>query len=181
MKFLEDYLYPLGERQIVEFMVTGVSLGGKSTFIHLTPGHVAWRLLKEDPRIQIAAPIIAVPADSLINVHTPRFVADGTINTDKMYYPKATREFYEGKSPKGVYKGKKILALHGSIDEVVPSAAGQKDWDNQIVPECGPGNTEQVIQQGQGHICTPEMVGRAAEWFYRWGVDRAQDAARAKL
>ena len=30
IQFLEDYIFPLGERRIAEFMSTGVSLGGKS-------------------------------------------------------------------------------------------------------------------------------------------------------
>lgn len=171
MKFLEDYIFPLGERKIVEFMFTGVSLGG----------HVVWRLVKEDPSVRIAVPIIAVPPDSLIHVHTPRFVADKTIGTDKMYYPKAAREFYESKSPKGAYSGKKIYALHGEIDEVVPYRAGQKDWEENVVPECGRGNTEQWIQKGRGHIITPEMVERTAGWFYKWGVAQADDGAAAKL
>lgn len=116
-----------------------------------------------------------------MNVHTPRFKADKTIGTSKMYYPKATRDFYESKSPVGAYKGKKILALHGSIDQVVPPALGQDDWEKRIVPECGPGNTEQWVQEGRGHICTPEMVEKAAGWFYRWGVAGASAGVQAKL
>jgi predicted esterase len=126
-------------------------------------------------------PIIAVPGDSLVNVHTARFKAEGILGTDKMYYPKATREFYEAKSPQGVYRGKKILALHGAIDQVVPPDLGADDWFNQVVAEAGPDNTERDIQAGMGHICTPEMVGKAAEWFYRWGVARAEDQPRSKL
>jgi hypothetical protein len=29
MQFLEDYIFPLGERHVAEYMATGVSLGGK--------------------------------------------------------------------------------------------------------------------------------------------------------
>lgn len=36
MDMLGDYLFPMGERKIAEFMVAGVSLGG----------HLIWRLLK---------------------------------------------------------------------------------------------------------------------------------------
>lgn len=38
MDYLEDYAFPLGGRKIVEFMVTGVSLGG----------HVVWRLMQSE-------------------------------------------------------------------------------------------------------------------------------------
>jgi hypothetical protein len=188
IQFLEDYIFPLGKRRIDEFMISGVSLGGEQPLLtgenecFTNPlGHVNWRLLKNDKRVRVAVPIIAVPADSLGNVHTARFAADKTLGTDNMYYPRATREFYEGKSAPGTYRGKKILALHGGIDSVVPPAFGQKDWDTVIVPECGPGNAVQWIQPGRGHICTPEMVEKAAEWFYRWGVADISDAPRAKL
>jgi hypothetical protein len=37
MRFLEPYLWPNGERQVVEWMATGISLGGNSV----------WRMLRE--------------------------------------------------------------------------------------------------------------------------------------
>lgn len=40
MDYLEDYAFPMGGRKIVEFMVTGVSLGG----------HVVWRLMQSEYR-----------------------------------------------------------------------------------------------------------------------------------
>ncbi|BEI90672.1 uncharacterized protein CcaverHIS019_0307420 [Cutaneotrichosporon cavernicola] len=157
MDMLEDYVFPLGERKIVEFMCTGVSLGG----------HAVWRLMKTDPRVRIAVPIISVPPDSLNQVHTTRFRADGTIGTDKMYFPKATREFYEGKTAPGTFKDKYILALCGGVDEVVPPSFGNEDWEKVRADARA---TDQWIQPGIGHICTPEMVARAAEWFARWGL-----------
>lgn len=38
MDYLEDYAFPMGGRKIVEFMITGVSLGG----------HVVWRLMQSE-------------------------------------------------------------------------------------------------------------------------------------
>lgn len=123
--------------------------------------------LTPDPRVRIAVPIISVPADALKNVHTARFKAEGTLGTDKMYYPRATRAFYEDVTPKGTYKDKMILALCGGVDEVVPPAFGAEEWEG-VKKEAKA--AEQWIQAGRGHICTPEMVGRAAEWFVRWGL-----------
>lgn len=37
MKFLNPYLFPKGEREITEWMATGISLGGNTV----------WRLLRE--------------------------------------------------------------------------------------------------------------------------------------
>lgn len=177
MDMLEDYVFPLGDRKIVEFMCTGVSLGG----------HLIWRLMKigewhswlmnlsrialtPDPRVRVAVPIISVPPDALTKVHTARFRAEGTLGTDKMYFPKATREFYEGKTAPGTFKDKCILALCGGVDEVVPPSFGQEDWE-KVRAEARA--TDQWIQPGRGHICTPEMVARAAEWFARFGLEGA--------
>ncbi|KAL1411867.1 hypothetical protein Q8F55_002844 [Vanrija albida] len=169
MAYLEDYLFPHGERHIAEYMATGVSLGG----------HLLWRLMKEDPRIRVAVPIISCPPDSLVLVHTAHWRANGTLGTNAMYYPKHVREFYEDSTPDGVWVGRKILALHGDLDQVVPPVFSEASWP-KVVAEAGRDSTEQVIQPGVGHICTPEMVRRASEWFYRWGA--CADAERgAKL
>lgn len=114
-------------------------------------------------------PIISVPGDALVNVHTARFRAEGTLGTAAMHYPRATRKFYEEKSAAGTYAGKKILALCGGIDEVVPPALGQKEWD---IVKAETGNAHQWIQPGRGHICTPEMVARTAEFFAEHGLQR---------
>lgn len=45
MDYLEDYAFPMGGRKIVEFMVTGVSLGG----------HVVWRLMQSEYEGEVAA------------------------------------------------------------------------------------------------------------------------------
>lgn len=132
-----------------------------------------------DDRVRVAVPIIAVPADALGRVHTARFRAEGILGTDKMYYPSRTRAFYEDKQGAAPYAGRKILALCGGVDEVIPPRLGQQEWQD-VVDLLGPENAVQWIQPGRGHICTPEMVGRAAEWFLRWGVD-VQDGDKARL
>jgi len=38
MDFLPSYLYPNGERKVVEFAVSGISLGGHATWIALKQG-----------------------------------------------------------------------------------------------------------------------------------------------
>lgn len=119
-------------------------------------------------------PIISVPSDALQNVHTARFRAEKTLGTEAMYYPAATKAFYENRSAPGTYKDKKILALCGAIDEVVPPAFGADEW-NRVRGEAAA--AEQWIQEGRGHICTPEMVARAAAWFVRHGLGgKAGDA-----
>lgn len=124
-------------------------------------------------------PIIAVPADALGRVHTARFRAEGILGTDKMYYPQRTRDFYEVHKGAEPYRGKKILALCGGVDEVIPPRLGMGEWDD-VVGLLGDDSARMVVQENAGHICTPEMVAHAAEWFYRWGVD-VQDGDKARL
>lgn len=124
-------------------------------------------------------PIIAIPADALGRVHTARFRAEGVLGTDKMYYPARTRAFYEDHKGAAPYKGKKILALCGGVDEVIPPRLGMDEW-NDVVQLLGKENAQMVVQDNAGHICTPEMVGHAAEWFYKWGVN-VQDGDKARL
>ncbi|KAG9011099.1 hypothetical protein FRB94_009242 [Tulasnella sp. JGI-2019a] len=50
--FLPAYLYPSGEREVVDWGVIGISLGGHST----------WMILKEDPRVTLGIPIIGIMA-----------------------------------------------------------------------------------------------------------------------
>lgn len=135
--------------------------------------------LPGDPRVRVAVPIIAVPADALGRVHTARFRAEGVLGTDKMYYPARTKAFYEDHKGPGPYKGKKILALCGGVDEVIPPRLGMGEW-NDVVDLLGKESAQMVVQDNAGHICTPEMVGHAADWFYKWGVN-VQDGDKARL
>jgi hypothetical protein len=32
------------------------------------------------------------------------------------------------------------------------------------------GEVDVYVQDGRGHVCTPEMLRRASEWFWRWGL-----------
>lgn len=100
-------------------------------------------------------------------MHTARFRAEKTLGTKDMYYPAATKQFYEGKSAPGTYRDKKILALCGAIDEVVPHTFGDEEWQ-RVRGEADV--AEQWVQEGRGHICTPEMVARAAAWFAKHGL-----------
>lgn len=42
MDFLAAYLFPNGEREIVEFMATGISLGGNTVWRMLRMGEMTW-------------------------------------------------------------------------------------------------------------------------------------------
>lgn len=167
MDNLASYIFPAGERRIAEWMSCGVSLGG----------HVQWRLLLLEPRIRVAVPICSVPSDALHKLQIDRFVQDHELG-NAVHYPPDTQRFYMSKVPEGTYVGKKILALNGTVDDLCPPEAGDPEW-GRVVAEAGPGSAVRVVYPNVGHIVTPPMVRKTAEWLYRWGVrGSAENAAR---
>ncbi|KIY63537.1 alpha/beta-hydrolase [Cylindrobasidium torrendii FP15055 ss-10] len=153
---LPAFLFPLGEREIVSWGITGVSLGGHSTWIALT----------KEPRLSLAAPIIGCP--HYLGLILPR-AAKHNIPTDN------TREFpnnlraliqrtdpstfpYTLKDAKNPFLGRKILVLSGAADPVVPWAAS-KEFVEQL--EVGDSGLKEVfVEEGAKHETTPEMVKR---------------------
>lgn len=75
-------------------------------------------------------------------------------------------------APEPGYADKKILSIHGALDELVPYRLG-KDKIAKIQAGARPGDVEVYVQEGRGHVCTPEMLRRASEWFWRWGLSEA--------
>lgn len=167
MDNLPQYLFPYGEKRVVEWMTCGVSLGG----------HVNWRMLADEPRIRVAVPIATVPSDGLHKLQIGKFVPEGELGTT-VYYPPDTQKFFMTPAPEGTYVGKKILAINGTLDDLCPPELGDPEW-KRVVREAGPGSAVRFVAEGVGHIVTPEMVRKASEWFYRWGVrGSAESTAR---
>lgn len=160
MTFLPAYLFPNGERHIEEYMATGISLGGNTT----------WRQLRADPRIRIAAPIIGLPFEAY-GAYLGARAENSGLPFKAPTYPDSLRGYIESPTPEGAYKGKKILTIHGEVDELVPYRFGEKIIADiqRVAPE---GEVEVFVQEGKGHECTAEMLVRASEWFWRWGLSK---------
>jgi len=92
--------------------------------------------------------------------------------------PTADKYFKPPTSLEG-YLGKKILTLHGDLDNVLPQDIGQKHFEAVQAQEA-PGHVEQWTQAGRGHVITPEMTQRTAEWLWRWGIS-PEAIIRSKL
>lgn len=84
-----------------------------------------------------------------------------------MYLPKATKDFYDTPCEEGVYRGKKVLAVHGSVDKIMPFSLGEEKWP-RLRGELE--NYDVYIEEGFGHVVTPGMVRVTAEWLWRWGL-----------
>ncbi|TXT09115.1 hypothetical protein VHUM_02589 [Vanrija humicola] len=164
IEFLPVYLFPNDERVVTQWMATGISLGGNTV----------WRLLAEEPRIRIGVPIIGLPPDSFVKYLSARAVSAG-LKLAPPTFPASLRPWMEKKAKPGAYDGKKILTLHGAGDELVPYRYGQEDI-RAVLAAAAEGEVEIWVQDGVGHICSPEMLGRTAQWFWRWGLSEPKQA-----
>jgi len=158
MTFLAAYLFPSGERTIAEFFATGISLGGNAV----------WRLAREDPRVRVLVPIIGLPFDAFEPYLGARAVDHG-LTWGPPTFPPSLVPYVRAPEPSDAYKGKKILSIHGELDELVAYRFG-KDKIAEIQRNAPAGDVEVFVQEQRGHVCTPEMIKLTAEWFWRWGL-----------
>ncbi|KAL7421065.1 hypothetical protein Q5752_003949 [Cryptotrichosporon argae] len=154
--FLPAYLFPNAERAVEEWIVTGISLGGNA----------AWKILRDDPHINIGIPIIGLPFTSFTKYLSARATSMG-FGGGPPLFPAALRDQVDAPSPAAAYRGKKILSLHGGADTLVPYAKGKDDLDAIVAAN---ENVDVWVQDGIGHACTTDMVRRAAEWVWTWAV-----------
>ncbi|EMD33315.1 hypothetical protein CERSUDRAFT_87199 [Gelatoporia subvermispora B] len=159
--FLPAYLFPSGERQIAQWLVGGISLGG----------HASWLTLRTEPRIKLGIPIIGCP--DYLALMTDRAVKNG-LSTGPPYFPDALVALVKKDDPASApytstgaenpFLDKKVLVLSGGDDKLVPWAASQTFVDTL---EVGPrGVKKVVVAPGVGHECTPDMVKEMAKFVW---------------
>ncbi|RPD54297.1 hypothetical protein L226DRAFT_616977 [Lentinus tigrinus ALCF2SS1-7] len=162
--FLPWYLFPNEEREIKEWIVSGISLGGHST----------WIALKNDPRVKVGIPIIGCP--DYLALIVPRAEAS-KIPIEPPYFPKSFLEFVKTHDPVATphtadkrdtnpFRGKKILVLSGKEDEVVPWAASKQFVEELDTGEEEEGVKEVFVEPGVGHTCSPKMVKMAVRFLW---------------
>ncbi|KAK7032953.1 Alpha/Beta hydrolase protein [Favolaschia claudopus] len=161
--YLEAYLFPLGERTIVEWGVAGRSLGG----------HSAWMVAAADPRVRVVIPMIGSPdyleliepraKSNGIAVAAPHF-PDSLLKVIRSKSPAALP--YTSKEPENPFLGKRILVLSGgAADKLVPWAASQTFVEEL---EVGPtGSKEYIVFEGVGHAVPPEMLSAAVDFVMK--------------
>lgn len=120
--------------------------------------------MRNDDRINIFVPICSIPSEVLRLRLLTSPLPPGTSET---YVPESVKAFFNAPCPTSVYRGKKILAIHGGLDFIMPWHLGAQRWE-EIRTEAGA--AERWIDEGFGHVVTPGMVEHAAEWFWRWGL-----------
>ncbi|KAH8093702.1 Alpha/Beta hydrolase protein [Cristinia sonorae] len=159
--FLPAYLFPSKERTVSQWLVSGISLGG----------HATWISLRFEPRIRIGISIIGC-ADfiTLMSARAkqsgipfaPPYVPDSLVEIVKVTDP--VHANYEASDESNPFIGKKILALAGADDQLVPFAATQSFFDHLNVGNTG--YKRAVVAPGVGHACTPDMVKEMAEFLW---------------
>ncbi|KAJ6448936.1 Alpha/Beta hydrolase protein [Mycena sanguinolenta] len=160
---LEAYLFPTGNRAIIEWGVAGISLGGHST----------WMAAAADPRIKLAIPIIGCP--DYLKLMEPRAASHG-IAMAAPHFPESLLKLIRAKAPTALpytsvgpenpFLGKKVLVLCGGADPLVPWTASRTFVEGL---EVGPmGSKEYIIYDGVGHAVPPPMVEATVSFVLRF-------------
>ncbi|OCH94879.1 alpha/beta-hydrolase [Obba rivulosa] len=159
--FLPAYLFPSGERQITQWLVGGISLGG----------HASWLTLRTEPRVKLGIPIIGCP--DYLALMTDRAIKNG-LTTGAPHFPDALLAVikkddpasapYTSKEADNPFLGKKILVLSGADDKLVPWAASEKFVESLELGESGVKKV--VLAPGVGHECTPDMVKEMTKFIW---------------
>jgi len=170
--FLPAYLLPSGAREIKEWMVAGISLGGHST----------WIVLRDEPRVKIGVPIIGCP--DYMALMRPR-AEYASLPIASPYFPPSLLTSVKKHDPSSAkstsrdpaqnpFLGKHILVLSGGKDKLVPWYASQRFVEEL---EVGPGTKKVVVEDNAGHECTQRMVGELASFVWEHGVQTTSKAS----
>lgn len=177
------YLYPSGERTIAEWGMSGISLGGHSTWIALTRGmnyslrmtlymSISLTPSVTEPRLNIAIPIIGCP--DYVKLISQRAQLSG-LPFAPPHYPPQLKAYVDAYDPASFpfrtkdgpnpFLGRKILVLSGAKDTLVPWTASKEFIDGL---EVGDGEKQIFLEENAGHECTPVMVQKAAVFVGEW-------------
>ncbi|KAG2105168.1 Alpha/Beta hydrolase protein [Suillus cothurnatus] len=159
---LPSFLYPLGERTIVEWGICGVSLGGHST----------WIALAREPRLTLGIPIIGCPDYTKL---ISQRAQSSRIPFSPPYFPTSFKTYiethdpaqlaYRAKDASNPFLGKKILVLSGKEDKLVPWVVSAEFVEGL---EVGEGFKRVVVEEGAGHECTSGMRREVGLFVRKW-------------
>ncbi|KAK7202429.1 Alpha/Beta hydrolase protein, partial [Myxozyma melibiosi] len=151
IKYLESYT--VGNFVPKDFIMSGVSLSG----------HVTWNLLAQEPKINVAIPIVGTT--SLTNLLIDRLGGYKSVAEvpDCPEWPKSLEKLYlERDELLTSIKGKRILILHGEQDTIVPDKFS-KEW----IEKYGPNNDIAYYhQEDTGHFVSFYYMDLMTDFLY---------------
>ncbi|KAI9440092.1 Alpha/Beta hydrolase protein [Lactarius indigo] len=161
---LPAYLFPRDERTIAEWVLAGFSLGG----------HATWLALGNEPRVRIGIPICGCP--DYLALMEQRADKLGIPRTAP-YFPESLRALVGAYdpvvAPPGAFVGKRILALSGADDTLVPWSVSRAFVEALDV---GPrGKKKVVVQPGVKHEYTDEMREELFRFFWEEALVTRQE------
>jgi len=168
---LPSYIFPHDERIIGEWVLAVFSLGG----------HATWLGLRHEPRIRIGIPICGT-VDYL--ALTERRAEKLGIPRTAPYFPESLRALVRAYdpvvAPPGTFAGKRILALVGADDTLVPWSASRAFVEALDVGERG--KKRVVVLSGVKHEYTDEMREELFRFFWEEAlVIRRQEIRNSAL
>jgi len=152
---LPSYIFPHDERIVGEWVLAGFSLGG----------HATWLGLRHEPRMRIGIPICGcVDYLALMEQRAEKLGIPRTAP----FFPESLRALVRAYdpvvAPPGAFSGKRILALVGADDRLVPWSASRAFVEALDVGERG--KKRVVVQPGAQHEYTDEMREELFQFFW---------------
>jgi len=162
--FLPSYLYPEDERTIDQWAIAGFSLGG----------HATWIALKNDKRLEVGIPIVGCP-DYLSLIIDRAKIGNVDVGSPAHFPPSLIRYIEEhdpiSALPNPPIKNtnpflhRRILAIAGAKDPLVPWRFSQEFWERLDVGEDGV--KENFVDENAGHEWTEKMGDKMAEFVQK--------------
>ncbi|WFD30937.1 hypothetical protein MSPP1_001963 [Malassezia sp. CBS 17886] len=171
---LPPYLFPMGDRHIASWSVSGRSLGG----------HTAWHVLADEPRVKTAAVLIGMPdytkllkgrANETHKPYAPPYVPHSLLQLINRTDP--SKKPYDSHNPRhNPFWGKHIFTASGAIDPLVNFNYSREFLRHLVL---GPRKSklareslEVFVQPHTEHQATNEMLELASRWIYRWSIGK---------
>lgn len=110
--------------------------------------------------------MITIPSEALEENLLERA---GQMQVKELIYPPGVQNHLQERPATGAYRNKKILSMHGGLDFLMPVQRCIPIVD-RIRADSYPGHVDLYIDPEVGHKVSQNMVKRAAEWCWRWGL-----------
>eukprot|EP01119_Soliformovum_irregulare_P021562 TRINITY_DN7205_c0_g1_i2.p1 TRINITY_DN7205_c0_g1~~TRINITY_DN7205_c0_g1_i2.p1 ORF type:complete len:158 (+),score=25.97 TRINITY_DN7205_c0_g1_i2:155-628(+) len=148
-------MFPNDEHTISEWVCSGISLGGHST----------WIVLAHEPRVKLGIPIIGCPDYQALMADR---IVKNSLTMGPPYFPQTLTDLIQrtGASNKPeAFIGKRVVVLSGGADQLVPWEFSQPFVDQ--LQKMDHVDVEVKVYEGSGHEVHPEMLVKLRNAIFR--------------